>query len=232
MPHGPVGAWELRFRDEFAGTVVDWTKWADNSSAEADYRRGNKNNQQLEWNQGTNCSVSNGLLTITARPDDITSPSGTQYDWSSCLITSTPSYTFRYGYIEIRAKLPAPRGFWSAFWTWQQEGHPQEVETDVFEFFSDNHTRLYLSQRSESGGGCELANLGFDPTREFHTYGADIKASGGTDFYIDGNRVCTASGTSTGPTNIIVSMFVYSKIPPKPGTVATMQVDYVRAWRR
>jgi beta-glucanase (GH16 family) len=232
VPNGPVGTWNLKFQDEFTGTGVNWTKWADHSSAEGDAGHGNKGNQQLEWNRAANCGVANGLLTITAKPDNITSASGTHYDWSSCLITSSPSYAFRYGYIETRAKFPAAKGFWPAFWTWQAAGNNQWTETDAFEYYSDNHTRLYLSQHSGSGGGCNLANLGFDPTQGFHTYGADIKPSGGTDFYVDGHRVCTASGTSTGLTNIIVDMFVYSQIPPAAGTVATKQVDYVRAWQR
>ncbi len=228
----PVGQWDLRFHDEFTGNAVDWSRWADESSAEADRGHGNKGNQQLEWNQGANCDVAGGVLTMTAKPDDIRSPSGTHYDWSSCLITSTPSYAFRYGYIEIRAKLPAPKGFWPGFWTWQAPGNEQWTETDVFEAYSDNHTRLYLSQHSGLGGSCTLTSLGFDPTDDFHVYGADIKSSGGTDFYVDGRLVCTARGSSTGMTNIIVDLFVYSRIPPEPGTVARQQVDYVRAWQR
>ena len=230
--NGPSGSWRLVFSDEFSGDSVDWSKWADHSSAEADGGHGNKGNQQLEWNQGKNCSVADGLLTITAKPDDITSPSGQRYDWSSCLLTTSPSYAFRYGYIEIRAKFPSVKGFWPAFWTWQAKGNNQPTETDVYEFYSDDLTRLYLTQRAGSGGGCILTDLGFNPTQGFHTYGADIKPSGGTDFYVDGVKVCNASGTHTGPTNIIIDMFVYAEVPPDPGSVATKQVDYVRAWKR
>ena len=231
-PAGASGAWAAGFADEFNGTSVDWAKWADSSTAEADGGHGNKGNQQLEWNQAGNCSAGNGALTITAKPDSITSPSGVHYDWSSCLLTSSPSYAFQYGFVETRAKFPAARGFWPAFWTWQTAGSNTWIETDVFEYYSDNRTRLYLTQHAGAGGGCTLANLAFDPTTDFHVYGADIKPIGGTDFYIDGTRVCTAAGTSTGPTNLVLDMFVYAQIPPSPGMVASMQVDYVRAWRR
>ncbi len=231
VPHGPTGSWNLRFQDEFSGSAVDWNKWADTSSAEADAGHGNKGNQQLEWNQGRNCSVDNGLLTITAKPDNITSRAGIHYDWSSCLITSSPSYSFRYGYMETRAKFPSQKGFWPAFWTWQSNGNNRWTETDVYEYYSDNPSRLYLSQHSGAGGGCTMSNLGFNPTQGFHTYGADIRPSG-TDFYIDGRKLCSTGATSTGMTDIIVDMFVYSRIPPNPGTVATKQVDYVRAWQR
>jgi beta-glucanase (GH16 family) len=211
---------------------VDWHKWADHSSAEADAGHGNKGNQQLEWNQGSNCGVANGLLTITAKPDNITSASGVHYDWSSCLLTTSPSYAFRFGYMETRAKFPAAKGFWPAFWTWQAASNNQWTETDAYEYFSDNPTRLYLTQHSGTSGSCPLSGLAFNPTQAFHTYGVDVKSIGGTDFYIDGRQVCHTSGTSTGLTNIILDMFVYEKIPPTPGTIATKQVDYVRAWQR
>lgn len=230
VPNGPAGAWRLQFQDEFNGVAVNWAKWADHSSAEADRGRGNKGNEQLEWNTAANCSVSRGRLTITARPDIITSPSGTRYAWSSCLISSSPSFAFRYGYIEVRARMPAEAGFWSAFWTWQAPGSKRTIETDIFEYFSDNRRRLYVRQHSGLGGGCTFARLDFDPSSSFHTYGAEIKKSGGTVFYIDGRMVCQARGTSSGLTNLMLSTFVYAKIPPTPGSVGEMQVEYVRAW--
>ena len=230
VPLGVAGTWKYTFGDEFSGPVAWGTKWSDSSSAEADNGHGNLGNQQLEWNHRANCSTANGVLSLTAKPDSITSPSGTHYNWSSCLLSSSPSYAFRFGYIEIRAQLPGPKGFWPAFWTWQAAGNNQWTETDVFEFYSDNHSRLYLTQHSGAGGGYAY-NSPFDPTTGFHTYGADIRPDG-TRFYVDGKLVYTAPGVSTGLTNIIIDNFVYSKIPPAPGTTGVMKVDYVRAWQR
>jgi beta-glucanase (GH16 family) len=229
VPVGVPGSWRYTFGDDFNGPIAWGTTWVDHSSAEADGGHGNAGNQQLEWNQAANCSTADGTLTLTAKPDNITSPSGQHYNWSSCLITSTPSYSFRYGYIEIRAQLPSPKGFWPAFWTWQAPGNNQYTETDVFEFYSDNHSRLYLTQHSGTGGAT-VYNSPFDPTTGYHVYGVDIRADG-TGFYVDGKLVYTAPGTSTGMTDIIVDNFVYSKIPPDAGGVGTMKVDYVRAWQ-
>ena len=215
------------FADEFSGSAVDTSKWAFRSYAEADNGQGNKGNQQLEWNQAANCSVGNGALTITAKPDSITSPSGVHYDWSSCLITSTPSYAFQYGYIEERAQFPSQAGFWPGFWTWQVPGLNQWVETDAYEYYSDNPSRLYLTQHSGSGGQC-VVNPGFDPSGGFHTYGVDV-APTGTTWYVDGRAVCSSSATSAGSTNIISNLFVYDRLPPAAGTVAQKQVDYIRA---
>jgi beta-glucanase (GH16 family) len=228
-PVGVSGTWTYKFGDDFNGPIAWGSKWADSSSAESDGGHGNTGNQQLEWNQAANCSTANGVLSMTAKPANITSPSGHHYNWSSCLLSSSPSYAFRYGYIEVRAQLTGPKGFWPAFWTWQAAGNNQWTETDVFEFYSDNHSRLYLTQHSGAGGGT-VYNMPFDPTTGFHTYGADIEPNG-TRFYVDGKLVATAAGTSTGMTNIILDNFVYSVIPPVAGTTGTMRVDYVRAWQ-
>ncbi len=92
----PPGAWRIVFGDEFAGDALDRSRWDDRSSAEADEGRGNPGNQQLEWNQADNCRVGGGELVMTARREPHTSPAGQAYEWTSCLITSTPSFGFHH----------------------------------------------------------------------------------------------------------------------------------------
>lgn len=230
-PLGPTGNWNLVFSDEFNGKSVNWRKWTDRSSSQSDNGRGNKKNKQLEWNRGANCSVSKGVLTQTAKRTKIKSPSGIKYKWTSCLLTTTPSFSFQYGYIEIRSKLPAKNGFWPSFWTWQTPSNNRWTETDVYEFFSDNPKALYVAQQSGRAAGCTVKKHKFNPSKGYHVYGADIKPNG-TVFYIDGKEVCSTLSTSTGPTNIIISNFVYSKKPPKGKAKGKHQIDYVRAWQR
>lgn len=249
QPLGAGTGWTSTFFDEFDGTSLDAqaseggsTKWYyNNCSAEADCSSspsgtGNKGNQQLEFDRGSNCSVSSGQLDITSGPTSITSQSGTHYDWASCMITS--NYALQYGFIETRMKLPSATGFWPAFWTWQAPGVNIWNETDVFEFYSDNHARLYHSQHADGGSGCTTNTLSppgglssFDPSAGYHVYGADINATN-TKFYIDGVLVCTASGTSNALSQILVDNFVYSQIPPSSGTTEHLLVDYVRAWTK
>jgi beta-glucanase (GH16 family) len=230
LPAGQVGGWQLAFSDEFDGSSLDSSRWQDHSSAEPDEGRGNLGNQQLEWNQVANCQVSGGALVMTAKRQSVTSAAGNRYGWTSCLITTARSYTFQYGYLEERAVLPAPRGFWPAFWTWQARGVEQHTETDVYEFYSDNHERLYVTQYSGSQGRCDWRPP-FDPSRDWHVYGVAIQPSG-TTWYVDGREICHTAATADATTNIISNLAVYSKIPPDPATnEATKRVDYVRAWQ-
>lgn len=228
---GPTGVgWKQVFGDDFSGSSLDRGKWSDTSSAEPDGGHGNLGNQQLEWNQASSCTVAGGTLTMTAERQSFTSPSGQHYSWTSCLLTTSPSFSFRYGYIEERSKLPAAKGFWPAFWTWQADGVGTWIETDAYEYYSDNPSKLYLSQHS-SGESCTIVP-GFDPADGFHTYAADIEP-GGTTFFLDGKKVCATKGTSAAPTNIITNLAVYSRIPPDARTTsATKVVDWVRAWQR
>lgn len=231
LPVGQSGGWKLAFSDEFEGTSLDQRRWADHSSAEPDHGRGNPGNEQLEWNQAANCQVRDHELVMTARREKVTSPSGTAYGWTSCLITSSPSYTFRYGYIEERSVLPPARGFWPAFWTWQARGVDKHTETDVYEFYSDNHRRLYGTQFSGAGARCDIEPE-FDPTSGWHVYGVAIEPTG-TTWYVDGVEVCKSPATSDGQTDIVSNLAVYSKIPPEAATTsASKHVDYIRAWQR
>jgi beta-glucanase (GH16 family) len=232
QPAGQSGGWVLAFSDEFAGTSLDTSKWADTSSAEADGGHGNKDNGQLEWNQAANCTVSGGELVMTARRQASTGPSGARYDWTSCLLTSTPSFAFRYGFVEERAVLPAQRGFWPAFWTWQAPGvDAAPAETDVYEYSSANRYELDLTQRADEAGTCRW-HPRFDPAAGWHTYGAAIEPSG-TVWYVDGTEVCRTGATPAAMTNLISNLAVDAADPPDAAvTAAVKRVDYVRAWRR
>ncbi|MGW4961664.1 glycoside hydrolase family 16 protein [Nonomuraea sp. NPDC004186] len=248
QPNGGGSGWNLRWWDEFSGTSVDWgTKWRGHSSALADAGRGNKNNQQLEYNLDRNCSEANGVVTMTAKRERYTAPSGQVYDWTSCLLTSigASGFTLKHGFIESRAKLTFnvvdaggnpvadKRGFWPAFWTWQADGVNTWQETDVYEQYSDNPRKLYLTSHANAGGGCQV-DLDFDPGADFHTYGAGISASG-TTFYIDGRQVCSVAGTASENTNLIEDLYVYSRsgYQPVAATVSAQKaVDYVRVWQR
>lgn len=148
------------------------------------------------------------------------------------MINSSPSYAFRYGYLEEKAQFPPVKGFWPALWTWGADGVScaGNCETDVYEYYSDNSTKIYLTQRNGSGGGCDY-NLPFNPTTGMHTYGADIEPTG-TTWYIDGVKVCQSTVTAGGNSNILVDNFVYSVIPPDADTaIGDKLIDYVRAWK-
>jgi beta-glucanase (GH16 family) len=55
------------------------------------------------------------------------------------LITSDPGFSCRYGYFEIKARIPADPAVWPAFWLTPVSGWPPEI--DIFEMYGRKHGR-------------------------------------------------------------------------------------------
>jgi hypothetical protein len=79
------------------------------------------------------------------------------HGFTSGLITTQPSFSQTYGYFEMRAKLPAGKGLWPAFWLLPADlGWPPEI--DVMESIGDP-TRIYatLHSKLDPAPGVEIA---------------------------------------------------------------------------
>ncbi|MFE7803025.1 family 16 glycosylhydrolase [Nocardia sp. NPDC057440] len=224
------GPGALVFADEFDGTVIDQSKWAIHSNAEPDQCLGNKSNQQLEWHTWDALSVGNGVLTVTARKDN-PQPG---YEWSSGLITTgqacghDPAHSFAVkpgDYVETRLKLPAAKGFWPSTWTWNGNG---SNEQDTYEFYSDNHRKLYLTNHQSGGGSCPYESP-TDLTTDWHTI-AERLGPNKTTWYLDGRQICEQGPYSGTGDALIFDLFVYAGIPPTV-TQESTQVDYIHVYR-
>jgi parallel beta-helix repeat protein len=231
-PYGPSGAWTPAFADEFNGTSLDRTKWNTWGTWERDNGgRSNIGNGELDYNtDGANFSFGGGALTIQARRE----PAPNGMAWTSGQIGSAQAFT--YGYVETRAKFASPKGFLNALWTWGAPGtNASGQETDAYEFYSDNHLPVYLTARTPGGGGCQGLRLGFDPTVAMHVYGSDIEPTG-TDWYIDGVKVCHADSAPTQPWNVVDYMTVNATTRAPIADVLTTHaeyvIDYIRVWHR
>lgn len=228
-PVGVAGSWHPIFADEFTATSLDRTKWNTFGSWERDNAgRSNVGNGELDYKtDGDNFSFANGAITIQARRE-----AWNGLAWTSGQLGSKQAFTF--GYIETRAQFASPKGFLNAFWTWGAPGtNAPAQETDAYEFYSDNHTKIYLTSHAGSGGGCQGVTLGFDPTAGMHVYGADIEQSH-TDFYIDGVLKCGVAGAPSQAWNIVDYMTVNASsrapIADASTTHAEYIIDYVRAF--
>jgi hypothetical protein len=231
QPFGVPGSWTATFADEFNGSSLDRGKWNTSGTWECcDGGRSNIGNGELDYKtDGANFSFANGALTIQARRE--LAPGGQA--WTSGQLGSKQAFT--YGYIEQRGQFPSPAGFLDAFWTWGAPGtNVAAQETDAYEFYSDNHSRLYVTSHASGGGGCQGLPLGFDPTTAMHVYGADIEPTG-TDFYVDGVRVCHAAGHPTQAWNIVDYMTVNASsrapVAAASTTHAEKIIDYIRVWQ-
>lgn len=122
--------YELIWSDEFEYTgLPDSTKWG--------YETGYVRNNETQYYTDArieNCSVANGKLHITARNDTFEG-----HPVTSASIETLNKHQFKYGLIEVRAKMPhLGKGTWPAIWLMgvnrSEVGWPKCGEIDIVEW--------------------------------------------------------------------------------------------------
>lgn len=187
---GPWGDRELVWSDEFDGTSLDMTKWAYQTGRQDHYGSSVGpwawgNNELQYYTEGDNVTVSDGTMKITAQreamPDSAT--------FSSSRIVTRDKYSFTYGYIEARIKMPAVSGLWPAFWMLPQPmstansnneygGWPNSGEIDIMEARGREPDRIDNTLHYSSGSWSSTYKTSkyiFDGSTisDWHTYGLE-----------------------------------------------------------
>jgi beta-glucanase (GH16 family) len=118
--------YKLVWSDEFNTDGRPASHW----SYESGYVRNNE--AQYYTNSTDNAYVKNGSLHITARRNN------QGHDYTSSSLHTRNSFTFTYGRVEVRAKIPTAGGAWPAIWTlgnwWDW---PSCGEVDIFEYYNN-----------------------------------------------------------------------------------------------
>lgn len=145
-----AGLWSLVWEDEFEGDSIDLSKW----EHEVNCWGGGNNEAQCYTNSPTNSYVADGLLHIKAineGPGGVCGPAVNQEDpnypgtavckdYSSARLRTKGKGDWKYGRMEIRAKMPSVgEGVWPAIWMLPTDtvygGWPLSGEIDIFESF-------------------------------------------------------------------------------------------------
>ena len=127
-----------------------------------------------------------GVLTINAWrvPQELWKKyyMGKERCFASGLLISDKRFTFQYGYVEGRFKLPGVRGAWPAFWllgddptkSKPDEQHAWGPEVDIFEFFGHRPTKHSAGIIGRKGEKLDwhfgYDDVGFDISKDFHTW--------------------------------------------------------------
>ena len=99
---------KLIFSDEFNYTgKPNAAKW----NQETGNNRGNNDEEQWYTKSLDNSYVSNGSLKIVAL-----NKKTVNYNYTSARLNTCNNFSYTYGTLEIRAKLPKGRGAWPALW--------------------------------------------------------------------------------------------------------------------
>lgn len=118
--------WRLKWSDEFESATIDPTKWG----FDVDCWGGGNNERQCYTKSPRNAAIVDGKLIITARRQRFTGPAlplaqraratdpraEATKAFTSARLTTRGKAAWRYGRIEVRARLPQGQGTWPAIW--------------------------------------------------------------------------------------------------------------------
>ncbi|MBS7564112.1 family 16 glycosylhydrolase [Mucilaginibacter sp. Bleaf8] len=230
-------AYQLVWQDEFDGTSLNTAKWG--------YENGNLGvNNEKQYYQTQNVTVSGGNLVITARKQTV---SGQPYT-SGRINTNNSSnkFSIRYGRIEARMKLPMVQGTWPAFWmlgtniTDPNVGWPKCGEIDIMEQVNTNNNVLGTIHW-DNNGYVYYSNSTNTTPGDYHVYAVEWDASA-IRWYVDNNLYATANianninGTDEFHKNffILLNLAIGGNLPGNTINDAafptSMYVDYVRVY--
>jgi beta-glucanase (GH16 family) len=148
----PGAEWKLAFSDEFDRTSLDKSKWTIGLPWGGTDGTGRQHNDQYaSYIMDDDIAVRDGALHLTTQKRDVTAKNNKVFHFTQGMITTNKSFRARYGYFEIRAKMPteAGPGTWPAFWT-LADGWPPEF--DIIEYWgSDNRIHQGTVTRGKDG---------------------------------------------------------------------------------
>lgn len=202
------GKWHLVFQEEFNEPVLDPTKFSDSylphwttveqSLAHYDLRDGicslriDKDGQGPWWKDA-------GVQKVSSIQTGMRD--GLHHFWKTCSITehhrAISNFETKYGYFELRARIPKDGGLHSAWWMIGTESRPQEAgEIDIFEIcgpdIGKDKSRVRVSVHPWQDERLSEQSLNYhvpcDLSEDFHTYGFEWTAEG-MKFYFDGELI-------------------------------------------
>jgi beta-glucanase (GH16 family) len=193
---------------------------------------------QYYTNRSDNSIVENGVLKIVLKKE---SYQGSAY--TSARLLTKGKFSFKYGKIEVRAKLPAGGGTWPAIWMLGDNissvSWPACGEIDIMEHVGNQLNKIFgtlhytgHSGGSAVGGTVMISNV----TTEFHIYKTEWSPST-IRFFVDDVPFFTFGNNSTLPFNqkffIILNVAMggnFGGVVDPAFTSGTMEIDYVKVF--
>lgn len=184
-------------------------------------------------------TISNGILSIEARKtSDGSWESGMLSSWDAC----NSGFAQKYGYFEIRTRLPSAPGFWPSFWLVGVDKRQGTAEIDVFEYLTHNPDKLSLGIHKHPRNQTETRKT-FATRHEiepgslggkFNTYGVEVTQDI-VVFYLNRQEIWRTPMLE----EFRQPMYMLISFPTDTGQMdastpqsVAMEIDYVRAYQR
>ncbi|MBL7709954.1 MAG: family 16 glycosylhydrolase [Chitinophagaceae bacterium] len=206
-----------------------------------DLGAGGWGNNELQYytNRPDNAVVSGGTLKIIAKAENF---SGSPY--TSARLLSKDKFSFKYGKLEARAKLPFGAGTWAAIWMLGSNINtvpwPGCGEIDIMEHVGNQQNKIFgtLHHPGHSGGNGDGSSVVIaNASTEFHRYGLEWTAST-IKISVDDFTFFTFPNSAGLPFNqnffIILNIAMGGNFggAVDPAFVSsTMEIDYIRVYQ-
>ncbi len=239
---------KLVWQDEFDGDSLDYSKW----EVEVNAFGGGNEELQIYTDRKENVRVEDGCLVLEARRDKA-AVSGTEREYSSGRVRTKNRGDWKYGRIEVRAKLAKGAGIWPAIWMLPTDeaygGWAASGEIDIVEVKGQTPNKVlgtlhhggYWPDNKYSGDEYQLPEGSF--ADDFHTFAIEWQ-EGQIEWFVDGHRYQkqtqwdSVGGTYPAPFDqrfhLLINLAVGGHFvgPPDETTVfpQQMQIDYVRVY--
>ncbi len=238
--------WQDEFNDSGTFSSANWF------AETVPPNNGSWSNGELQHytNRLVNVNENNGTLKITAKKESYTAY-GTQKNYTSARLNSL--FSFTYGRVDVRAKLPVGNGTWPAIWmlgtsmgnsyTPATLNWPNCGEVDIMEHWGNNPNYIHGSIHTPSSYGSTVNTsvvLSTDVSTTFHVYSMNWSPNK-ISFMIDNEIYYTYNPTvknaSTWP--FFAPQFILLNVAmggiggaiDSNFTQSTMEVDYVRVYQ-
>jgi len=245
-----IEGWNILWQDEFDKDSLDLTKW----SRETGGHGWGNNELQYYTDSDSNSYVENGNLILKAQvvPQGIGSSKGLRY-YSSARLRTYGKGDWKYGRIEVKAKVASGQGIWPAIWMlptdWLFGGWPSSGEIDIMEHVGYDlgvvhgsvHTEAYNHKiNTQRSSARKIENV----DTEFHVYSI-IWDKDKISFFIDDVQYFLFENDQQGNYktwpfdqrfHLLINIAVGGDWPGNPDNSTNfprkMLVDYVRVYEK
>ena len=242
--------WALVWNDEFDGPALNLEKW----SYEIGGHGWGNNELQYYSDDDSTAFIRDGKLVLRADlvPQGTGSADNLRY-FSSARLRTSGKGDWRYGRIEVKAKLALGQGIWPAIWMlptdWMYGGWPESGEIDIMEHVGYDpgrvhgsiHTGSYNHKINTQRGGSKLLDK---ISSKFYVYAIEWYEDR-IDFLIDDAKYFSFQNDgkndfNTWPFNqrfhLLINIAVGGDWPGSPDETTQfpteMEVEYVRVYEK
>lgn len=239
--------YSLVWADEFNGNTLNTTNWMNENGDGCPNLCGWGNNElEFYTSRPENIFFQEGKLVIAAKAETY---NGKAY--TSSKIISRGKQSFKYGRIDIRAKLPRGKGIWPALWMLPQSnvhgGWPTSGEIDIMEMIGHEPAKTHGTLHFGPGPGSTQITKSYNLASgtfydQFHVFSLEWKENQ-LKWLVDGVVFQTVNkadlGNAVYPFNesfyFIINLAVGGNWPGNPDATTTfpqyLVVDYVRVYQ-